>query len=191
MGSLANARFSWNSGSKGADSIILAADEEKERLGREGWPHGMHAVLSFQVNCRSLLLWPAGDDLVLDLVVSCRRKNAASEELVLGSVGAAVDDALGVGVPDAANGLELVGSGGVDVERCGGGGNRPGCLGGCGGWRGEVGDGKYQQDDSEKLVAKTVHAWVSLSGHDAFMRKGTRTMTSGQCEIFLGFRGFS
>jgi hypothetical protein len=28
---------------RGEDSIILAADEEKERLGREGWPHSMHA----------------------------------------------------------------------------------------------------------------------------------------------------
>jgi hypothetical protein len=36
MGSFADAEFSWNSGSKGGtDSIILAADEKKERLGRE------------------------------------------------------------------------------------------------------------------------------------------------------------
>ncbi len=64
----------------------------------------------------------AGDDLVLDLVVGGFGKNAAGEELVLGGVGAAVDDALGVGVADAGKGLELVGGGGVDVELVGGGG---------------------------------------------------------------------
>ena len=61
----------------------------------------------------------AGDDLVLDLVVSCLGKDAAGDELVFGGVGAAVDDALGVGVADAGKGLELVGGGGVDVERGG------------------------------------------------------------------------
>ena len=58
-----------------------------------------------------------GDDLVLDLVVGSLGENAAGDELVLGSVGTAVDDALGVSVADAGKGLELVGGGGVDIEQ--------------------------------------------------------------------------
>ena len=59
----------------------------------------------------------AGDDLVLDFVVCGLRKDATGDELVLGGVGAAVDDAFGVGVADAGEGLELVGGGGINVER--------------------------------------------------------------------------
>ena len=63
-----------------------------------------------------LLFGVAGDDLVFDFVVGGFGKDAAGEELVFGGVGAAVDDALGVGVADAGKGLELIGGGGVDVE---------------------------------------------------------------------------
>src|SRR6202795_447455 len=59
----------------------------------------------------------AGDDLILDLVVRGLRENATGDELVLGGVGAAIDDALGVGVADAGKGLELVSRGSVDIER--------------------------------------------------------------------------
>jgi hypothetical protein len=61
-----------------------------------------------------------GDDLVLDLVVDALRQNTAGDELVFSGVGAVVDDALGVGVADAGDGLELVGRGGVDVDFVGG-----------------------------------------------------------------------
>lgn len=60
----------------------------------------------------------AGDDLILDLVIGSLGKNATRDELVFGGVGAAVDDALRVRVTDAGKGFELVGSGGVNVERC-------------------------------------------------------------------------
>jgi len=50
----------------------------------------------------------AGDDLVLDLVVDALGKNATRDELIFGGVGAAVDDALGVGITDAGEGLELI-----------------------------------------------------------------------------------
>src|SRR5260370_40675922 len=63
----------------------------------------------------------AGDDLVLDLVVRGLGENAAADELVPGGVGAAVDDAPGVSVADTRDGLELIGGGGVGIERrCGG-----------------------------------------------------------------------
>ena len=63
----------------------------------------------------------AGDDLVLDLVVGGLRENAAGDELVLGGVGAAIDDALGIRIANAGEGLELVGGRRVDIERCCGG----------------------------------------------------------------------
>jgi hypothetical protein len=69
-----------------------------------------------------LLLGVGGDDLVFDLVVGGFGKDAAGEELVLGGVGTAVDDALGVGVADTGKGLELVDGGGVDVDLVGCGG---------------------------------------------------------------------
>src|SRR5258705_10276870 len=68
-----------------------------------------------------LLLGVAGDDLVLNLVVRGLRENASGDELVLGGVGTAVDDALGVGVANAGEGLELVRCGGVNIERRSGG----------------------------------------------------------------------
>ena len=65
----------------------------------------------------------AGDDEVLDAVVGLLGHDAAADELVLGGVGAAVNDAFAVGVAYAGESLELVGSGGVNVEQiCGGGG---------------------------------------------------------------------
>lgn len=70
----------------------------------------------------------AGDDLVLDLVVRGLGEDAAGNELVLCGVGPAVDDALCVGVADTVECLELIGGGGVDVER--GGGGSSGCCGG-------------------------------------------------------------
>src|SRR5580692_7912103 len=68
----------------------------------------------------------ACDDLVFDLVVGGLRKDAAGDELVLGGVGTAIDDSLGIGVANAGEGLELVGSSGVNVQRsssCGRGGS--------------------------------------------------------------------
>src|ERR1700746_1683902 len=75
----------------------------------------------FMANMLALLLGMTGDDLVFDLVVDALRENAASDQLVLGGIGAAVDDALRVGVADTGDRLELIGGGGVDVQRrCGG-----------------------------------------------------------------------
>src|SRR5580765_1910980 len=77
------------------------------------------------------------DDGVLDLVVDVLGQDAAGDELVLGGVGAAVDDALGVGIADAGEGLQLVRGRCVDVELVvwsgGGGGGGLGFLrDGCG-----------------------------------------------------------
>ena len=104
---------------------------------------------------QALLLGPAGDDLILNLVVSGFRKNAARDKLVLRSVGAAVDDAFGVGVADAGEGLELVGCGGVDVELAG---NSGGGFGlGDGVRRREDRNGDDQKREGEKFVAQGVH----------------------------------
>src|SRR5437868_11518130 len=67
--------------------------------------------------CRWLLLGMTGDDLIFDLVVDALGENAARDELVFSRVGAAIDDALGVGIADAADGFELVGCRSVDIER--------------------------------------------------------------------------
>src|ERR1700730_10661238 len=102
----------------------------------------------------------ARDDLVLDLVVRGLGKNAAGDELVLGSVGAAVDDALGIGVADAGEGFELVGRGGVNVERssC--------CCGSCRWVRSlgerESGGNGEQEGSGKQLAAKIEHRTVSL-----------------------------
>src|SRR5258708_32986134 len=95
----------------------------------------------------------AGDDLVLDLVVCSLGKNAAGDELVLGGIGAAVDDALGVGVADAGEGLELIGGGGADVlrrrrSRC--------CRRGLGwpGWSKDEGEGK-KEGGGQQISAKS------------------------------------
>jgi hypothetical protein len=76
---------------------------------------------------RFLLGGLVGDDLVLDLVVDALGQDAARDELVLGGVRASVDDAFGVGVADAGDGLELIGGGGVDVDLIR---RRGGCCGG-------------------------------------------------------------
>ena len=61
----------------------------------------------------------AGDDLIFDLVVGGFGKDAASKELIFGREGAAVDDALCVGVADAGERFKLVGGSGVDVDLVG------------------------------------------------------------------------
>src|ERR1700722_13344174 len=167
---------------------FLAADEESERAqeGRAGCmefarPWGCRGIFE---TVRTLLLWLAGDDLVLDLVIGGRRKNAASEELILGGVGAAVDDALGVGVADAVEGLELVGSGGVDIKQCCGGGGGLGCLSSGVGRHGEGRNNSDQQGDGEKPLVKSEHAWISLDGLKAFIRKGTRAERARQYAKF-------
>src|SRR5271170_652296 len=76
-----------------------------------------------------LLLGMTGDGLVLDLVVGGLGENAASDELVLRSIRTAVDDSLGVSVADAGKCFELVGGGGVDIERSYRRGRRLGRLG--------------------------------------------------------------
>ena len=55
-------------------------------------------------------------NLVLDLLVGRSRKNLLLYQLVFPLVRTPLDDLLGVGIPDPWEGLELVGSGGVDVE---------------------------------------------------------------------------
>lgn len=92
-----------------------------------------------------LFLGFAGDDLIFDFVVGGLGEDAAGDELILGGVGAAVDDAFGVGVADAVEGLELVGGGGVDVELVAGGGGSGSFGGGsglCGRFLGDAGDGE-------------------------------------------------
>jgi hypothetical protein len=103
----------------------------------------------------------AGDDLVFDLVVGGFRKDAPGEELVLGGVGAAIDDALGIGVADAGKGLELVDGGGVDVDLVGCGGRSWG--GGFGLGYGAKGEGEKERGGQE-LVTEMEHRCVSLNG---------------------------
>jgi hypothetical protein len=101
------------------------------------------------------------------IVVDALGQDAAGDELVFGGVGAAVDDALGVGVADAGEGLELVGGGGVDVELVGGSGR---CgLGSGGGFGGGLlgyrADGENEEEGSgEELVAKIGHGLESPWG---------------------------
>ena len=57
-----------------------------------------------------------GDDLILDAVVGLLGDDSAADELVFAGVGATIEDALGVGVADAREGLELFGIGGVNVD---------------------------------------------------------------------------
>jgi len=98
-----------------------------------------------------------GDDLVLDLVVSSLREDAAGNELVLRSVGTSINDAFCVRVADAVEGLELVRGGRVDVEG-GGGGSSGGfrSLGdsGCHGQGWNCGE---QERGDEKFVTKIEH----------------------------------
>ena len=57
------------------------------------------------------------DDLVLDLVVGRLRNDALLRELVLRGVRTALDDAVGVSIPNAGQRLQLVRSRGVDVQQ--------------------------------------------------------------------------
>jgi hypothetical protein len=107
-----------------------------------------------------LLLWMASDDLILDLVIGCSGKDTAGEKLVLCGVRATVDDALGVGIADSGEGLELVGRSSVDVERCGRSGRCRGCLG-------SLSDGKdrgnsKEESSGKELTAKIEHRRISL-----------------------------
>ena len=68
------------------------------------------------VQCCGLLFGVAGDDLILDLVVSGLWEDTSGNKLILSGIGASVDDSLGVGVTDSGECLELVGRGGVDVQ---------------------------------------------------------------------------
>ena len=69
------------------------------------------------VQCCGLLFGVAGDDLILNFVVTGLWEDTSGNELILSGVGAAVDDPLGVGVADTGECLELVGRCGVDVQR--------------------------------------------------------------------------
>ena len=91
----------------------------------------------------ALFLGMACDDLVFDLVVSSSGKNASGEELVFGSVRAAVDDAFGVGIADAGEGFELIGCCCIDIERSGG----RGCSRS---WFGRLGNAEDRSYDEEK-----------------------------------------
>src|SRR5438309_355337 len=108
-----------------------------------------------------LLLGVASDDLVFDLVVDALWENAASDELVLGGVRATVDDALGVGIADAGDRLELISGSGVDVER-----RRAGFR--CSRWRfwrlSDVEDrsNSEQKSGGKQLATKSEHRSVSL-----------------------------
>src|ERR1700721_1979749 len=93
------------------------------------------------------------DDLVLDLVVGCSGKDTAGEELILCGVRATVDDALGVGIPDPGEGLELVGRSSVDIERCGRSGRCSGCLG-------SLSDGKDRSNNKEESSGKEFTAKI-------------------------------
>jgi hypothetical protein len=102
----------------------------------------------------------ACDDLVFDLVVSSRGKDAAGHKLVLGGIGAAVNDALGVGIADPGEGLELVRGRGVDVQRCSCCGCRSGCFRSLGG--GENGNSGKEESNGEEFATKIEHRRVSL-----------------------------
>jgi hypothetical protein len=52
------------------------------------------------------------------------------------------------------------------------------------GRHGEGGNNSDQKCDGEKLLAKSEHAWVSLDGLNAFMRKGTRAKRARQYAKF-------
>jgi hypothetical protein len=111
-----------------------------------------------------LLFGVAGDDLVFDLVVGGFGEDAAGEELVFGGVGAAVDDAFGIGIADTGKGLELVGGGGIDVELVGRGGRGGfGCGGGFGLGYGAEGE-REKECGGQEFVAEMEHGWVSLNG---------------------------
>jgi hypothetical protein len=140
-----------------------------------------------------------GDDLVLDLVVSSLREDAAGNELVLCSVGAAVNDAFCVGVADAVEGLELVRGGRVDVEGRGGSGSGGFRSLGDSGCHGQGWNCSEQERGGEKFVTKIEHLrFPSLavcftaeeyeSTRDASsmsLRLGSRKLTSPSSEANL------
>src|SRR5579875_1666173 len=81
-------------------------------------PAGLVLQLTFTaLPLQVLLLRLAGDDLVLDLVIRGLRDNSAGNKLVLCRVWPACNDARGISVANAVEGLELIGRCGVDVER--------------------------------------------------------------------------
>jgi hypothetical protein len=90
----------------------------------------------------------AGDDLVFDLVVSGLREDASGNELILGGVGAAVDDSLRVGVANSGECLELVGCCGIDVQ------GRGGCGSGGSAGFGALGNGEYRDDREQERGGK-------------------------------------
>lgn len=85
-------------------------------------------------------------------------KNAAGDELIFGGVGTAGDDACGVGVTNALEGLELVSGSGVDVEWRSSGRS---CRSGNGFGLGYGKDWYKGEEESggEKLIAKVAHRW--------------------------------
>ena len=94
--------------------------------------------------------------LITSLAISGFWENALLGELILRGVGAALDDAICIGVADAGEGFELGGSCGVDVESVAGGGGvsffrcgsgrfgSPGLLRGGGRLHGAGGEGEEQ-----------------------------------------------
>jgi hypothetical protein len=103
----------------------------------------------------------AGDDLVLDLVVSGLWEDASGNELIFCSIWAAVDDSLRVGVADPGESLELVGRCGVDVQGRGGSSSS---------WSdgfGALGNGEYRRDREQEgggkeFVTKVEHRVLLL-----------------------------
>jgi len=83
-----------------------------------------------------------GDDVGRDFVVGRLREDAAGDQLILGCVGTAFDDAVNIGVAHAGEGFELGGGCGIDVEESGRGlnGEAEGCCGGEGQNWGNAGD---------------------------------------------------
>jgi hypothetical protein len=149
------------------------------------YPVGEAAIRSLSASAAKASLFfggVGGDDHALDTVVGLLGEDAAGGELILGGVGAAVDNAFGVGVADAGQGFDLFGRGGVDVERTGGSGGGLGCLG-CAGQNGEGGDESEKEGEGEKSTAKIEHGRLLSLGY-AFMRKGTRAEEARQYAMF-------
>src|SRR6185295_15540821 len=82
------------------------------------------------VRAAALLLRLPGDDQVADLIVGPLGNDLLLHQLVLGAVGAALDDLVGVSVADSGQGFELGFRGGVYIQQVAGlgGGRRSGRL---------------------------------------------------------------